>query len=176
MFKRREVWTKLIPTRFAVLRTSFVSLKAFKMKASLILLWRDAMKFSVSGYLLPKRRRNCDGLAVTSIREKAVTDSRRLMRPIVDLTGKQFGRLTVQRRTADKDFHACWECLCECGNTKQPCGTDLRLGRIRSCGCLARDLSSARFATNNPRPPQPRKKTIQRGTWHRVFVFRGLVK
>src|ERR1700722_4175576 len=43
MLRRREVCTKLMLTRRAVLRTSFVARNAFKMKSSEILLWRAAI-------------------------------------------------------------------------------------------------------------------------------------
>ena len=56
-------------------------------------------------------------------------------RPVIDLTGKKFGRLTVLKRVLNVAYHATWECLCDCGRTTKVQGTDLRLGRTRSCGC-----------------------------------------
>lgn len=60
-----------------------------------------------------------------------------------DLTGKQFGRLTVMKQVEDyvdsKGNHrARWECECSCGNpnTTFPTGSDLKSGKAQSCGCL----------------------------------------
>lgn len=60
---------------------------------------------------------------------------------LIDLTGKQFGRLTVISRADDQISgsgyrRAMWLCVCECGNEKVVSGRHLRSGAIRSCGCL----------------------------------------
>lgn len=60
-----------------------------------------------------------------------------------DLTGKQFGRLTVVQQVKDYidsngNHKARWECECSCENhTKTfPTGSDLKSGKAQSCGCL----------------------------------------
>lgn len=57
----------------------------------------------------------------------------------MDLTGKRYGRLLVIRRDHGKYY----ECLCDCGNTRlvnsDHLGTD-----TNSCGCLRREITSAR--------------------------------
>lgn len=64
---------------------------------------------------------------------------------LIDLTGKKFGRLTViEQNGLDKYNSALWFCKCECGNTKTINGKSLRIGHTRSCGCLAKHLSSKR--------------------------------
>lgn len=35
-----------------------------------------------------------------------------------------------------------WECLCECGTKHVVCGTSLRNGAIKSCGCLHREAAA----------------------------------
>lgn len=57
------------------------------------------------------------------------------MGTFIDLTGQQFGKLTVLCR-AGKD-HTCvaWLCRCSCGNEKVISGATLRKGKARSCGC-----------------------------------------
>lgn len=63
------------------------------------------------------------------------------MGTIIDLTGKQFGRLTVVRRseTAASNGNKKWECLCSCGKTVYRPGTLLRYGHTKSCGCYRVD-------------------------------------
>jgi len=59
--------------------------------------------------------------------------------------GDTFGRLTVismVKKTGKRGVW--WLCLCACGNTKTVSGYSLRTSRTRSCGCLRRELASAR--------------------------------
>lgn len=59
---------------------------------------------------------------------------------IKDMTGQKFGRLTVIKYAySDKSRCAVWVCKCECGNYVDAKGTELRYGRIKSCGCLQKD-------------------------------------
>ena len=63
------------------------------------------------------------------------------MAKMKDLTGKQFGRLTVIRNTEkQKDQATVWECKCACGNTAFVRCDALTTGKTRSCGCLQREL------------------------------------
>jgi hypothetical protein len=72
------------------------------------------------------------------------------MRHAIEMTGEKFGRLIVLGRARNGCYHAKWDCVCACGGFAQPMGTDLRLGRVNSCGCLSREKSSARLKANNP--------------------------
>lgn len=65
------------------------------------------------------------------------------MPPVVDLTGKQFGRLCVLSHAGTKYGHSSWLCLCECGKEKEVIASDLRSGKTNSCGCLRRELIAA---------------------------------
>lgn len=58
----------------------------------------------------------------------------------IDLTNKQFGRLTVLYIT-DKmqNNEHIWHCKCECGNECDVTGVSLREGHTRSCGCLKQE-------------------------------------
>jgi len=59
------------------------------------------------------------------------------MGAFVDLTGKTFGRLTVQSRGSNSAKNgARWLCLCTCGTQKQVDSYNLRHGNTKSCGCL----------------------------------------
>ncbi len=63
-------------------------------------------------------------------------------RPISDLHGKQFGRLTVIAHHGFRGKHSTWECVCTCGVKKVVLGAALKKG-LMSCGCLAREVHSA---------------------------------
>lgn len=68
-----------------------------------------------------------------------------------DIAGKKFGRLTAVRFLhRNKRGDALWECRCSCGAQHKASGVYLRLGRSRSCGCLNRDIMSARRGTKHP--------------------------
>ncbi len=59
---------------------------------------------------------------------------------LIDLTGRQFGNLTVIRRVEDHiDPYGkkvpMWLCRCSCGNEVSVAGSALRNGRTGSCGC-----------------------------------------
>jgi len=69
---------------------------------------------------------------------------------IKDITGQTFGRLTVisQAEKNPKSGATTWNCICECGNTKQVKGTSLKSGKTKSCGCLRsqiKDLTGQTF-------------------------------
>jgi hypothetical protein len=64
-----------------------------------------------------------------------------------DMTGLRFGRLIVINRVGSTSSgQARWECRCDCGNSTQSHGADLRRGRTQSCGCLKRKIMRNRFA------------------------------
>ncbi len=52
-----------------------------------------------------------------------------------NLTGKIFGRLTVQRYLGGSRHGAMWECACRCGRRVSVIGHNLLRGNSRSCGC-----------------------------------------
>lgn len=76
---------------------------------------------------------------------------------IKDLTGKKFTRLTVlgiYGRVKRYDGTLLyWSCVCECGTVKAIQGNDLKSGKVKSCGCLMRELNANSL----------RCKTLQRG-------------
>lgn len=63
-------------------------------------------------------------------------------RSVVDLTGKVFGRLTVNRLSHKENKRSVWNCKCECGNHIQVKGSYLTQGEVRSCGCLKREVNN----------------------------------
>ena len=63
-----------------------------------------------------------------------------------DIKGQKFGRLTaielINRRSPSGDAY--WKCQCECGNITEVRKSKLISGNTKSCGCLARELTSER--------------------------------
>lgn len=62
----------------------------------------------------------------------------------IDMVGKRFGRLIVIKEVVPHKKIAKWECLCDCGNTSQVQGTDLRRGKVVSCGCYKDEVNHER--------------------------------
>lgn len=55
--------------------------------------------------------------------------------------GMKFGRLTLVERIKI-DGRYMWKCRCSCGNEKYICGSDLRSGKTKSCGCYQKERAS----------------------------------
>lgn len=67
------------------------------------------------------------------------------MARIKDLTGQKFGRLTIIKEVEkDKNNKSQCLCICECGNEKIIRKSDLRTGKIKSCGCIKKEILSKR--------------------------------
>lgn len=62
----------------------------------------------------------------------------------IDLIGRTYGRLTVLSRDENAGKEPRWRCVCECGSVKVIYGTSLRSGQTKSCGCLAKIITSKR--------------------------------
>jgi hypothetical protein len=57
-----------------------------------------------------------------------------------DLTGRVFGRLTVNSFSHILTAKRHWSCICSCGNTVIVAAGNLTNGHTKSCGCLQIDL------------------------------------
>lgn len=73
-----------------------------------------------------------------------------------DLTGKQFGKLTVVQQAEDyidpKGVHrAQWLCQCNCPDAKQVVvlGSKLKSGHTTSCGCARKECATTLFKKEN---------------------------
>ena len=67
-----------------------------------------------------------------------------------DILGERFGRLIVVEKAGPNTHRKMrWLCRCDCGNQLIVLGDSLRNGRIQSCGCLQKELTSKRFSTHN---------------------------
>jgi hypothetical protein len=64
--------------------------------------------------------------------------------------GNKYGRLTViaPSQKHDKSRFQFWKCQCSCGNIIEVASNSLRSGNTKSCGCLQRELVSARSRIN----------------------------
>lgn len=63
----------------------------------------------------------------------------------IDITGLKFNRLLVLGYAYTTQKRATmWNCLCDCGNIKAINSNSLRKGRIKSCGCLQKEVVSSR--------------------------------
>lgn len=71
------------------------------------------------------------------------------MPKIIDLVGQRFYRLIVLERDMTKIGKAAyWICKCDCGTIKSIRGDSLRNGKIKSCGCLQKELAHKKFLEN----------------------------
>lgn len=61
----------------------------------------------------------------------------------IDLSGQRFGRLLVLREYGKihDNSHIYWVCVCDCGREKLVSGKHLRNGKIKSCGCLSKEVT-----------------------------------
>lgn len=78
------------------------------------------------------------------------------MAKLKDLTNQKFYRLTVIKRVEDyistndsSNRYVQWLCKCDCGNEVLALGTNLRRGKVKSCGCLSKELVSKRSKKYN---------------------------
>jgi hypothetical protein len=92
----------------------------------------------ITGYLRRGKKKSCGCI------KKELYDKN-----IREVSGKRFGRLVaimpLEKRAAG---YVIWQCRCDCGNIVETSITKLRLGRIFSCGCFARDQATARAETS----------------------------
>ena len=61
-----------------------------------------------------------------------------------DLTGRKFGYLTVLHRAPNKGKNGrstAWACHCDCGGYIETRATDLKNGKVKSCGCIRKQMS-----------------------------------
>ena len=69
------------------------------------------------------------------------------MGKLINLAGQRFGKLTVIKRVEDKILPSgrhttMWLCQCDCGNYTTVSSGHLRANKIKSCGCLIKEIAS----------------------------------
>lgn len=77
------------------------------------------------------------------------------MRPSKIRTGQKFGRLTIIADSGIRNGRGeiSWICMCDCGAKHRATTGNLNSRSVRSCGCLAREMSSMRRKKSR-RPPK----------------------
>lgn len=65
-----------------------------------------------------------------------------------NLEGNRFGRLTVIKNIGIINGRTTYECLCDCGNTKNVIKNSLIRGNTKSCGCIHKENVSNRMSTH----------------------------
>ena len=61
----------------------------------------------------------------------------------IDITGQKYNKLTVVRLYEKKGGIARWLCKCDCGKETIVRGKNLKIGAVKSCGCLAHETKPA---------------------------------
>ncbi len=84
----------------------------------------------------------------------------------LNLTHKQFGRLTVLKKSILGRYK--WLCLCSCGNETVVATSNLRSGGTKSCGCLHREKSAIRNIHKN----KQRKLSLEGQRFGRLIVLK----
>lgn len=65
------------------------------------------------------------------------------MNPRVNLSGRQFGKLTVIKQIGQNQWkNSIWLCKCECGGEKEVLYQRLTQHQTKSCGCLRKRKKS----------------------------------
>jgi len=84
------------------------------------------------------------------------------MTPIIDLTGRRFGKLFVLGIAARVNGkRPMWICRCDCGRTKTILGNSIRSGKTKSCGCFI-------FSFNQLKVVHGMSKTSEYKTWGKM--------
>lgn len=65
---------------------------------------------------------------------------------MIDITGIKFGKLTpIEIVGKNKRRQLMWKCKCDCGNENVVCGSEMRIGKIKSCGCSKKDAKNIKL-------------------------------
>lgn len=67
----------------------------------------------------------------------------------IDITGNKYGRLVAVSFAYRKNKNTYWNVVCDCGSTKQVGYSHLVRGKIKSCGCIKREILSSQSGENS---------------------------
>lgn len=97
-----------------------------------------AKYFHRKSTLTGELRTQCKGCIPRKASRKALRD--RDPR-VIDLIGQRFNKLVVVGFEGTRNRKAYWKCLCDCGIHTEVHSTNLKLGQVKSCGCLRKERS-----------------------------------
>lgn len=83
-----------------------------------------------------------------------------------DITGQQFGRLTVLAYAGARNGRRYWLCRCKCGNGSQVHTKNLRNGNTKSCGCL----NVEKITQRNYKHGKGRSSDKEYSTYHHIIA------
>lgn len=73
----------------------------------------------------------------------------KLNKKMSDITGQKFNRLVaIEPHSKNKWGNVVWKCKCECGNEHLAAEGKLKQGKVKSCGCLAKELHIKQLETH----------------------------
>lgn len=84
-----------------------------------------------------------------------------------NLTNQRFGRLLVIKDTGKRQNkkEKIWLCKCDCGNYTEVMTSNLTGNRIRSCGCLRREVSAQTGKDTAQKSRESNRKNYIDGTY-----------
>lgn len=88
-----------------------------------------------------------------------------------DLTGRDFGRLTVRGYEGKRGKDRYWRCVCQCGKQVVVRGRGLTApkGATKSCGCLQRERAKETARVHlKPRTTHGKVGTPEYAAWHHM--------
>lgn len=95
-----------------------------------------------------------------------MSDSVKTGRKPIDISGREFGRLTVLLSTEKRKHKSVvWLCKCECGTFTEQSASDMLTGKVSSCGCLAQEHSKRLGMAN--------RKHGHARTWHNTPTYKS---
>lgn len=69
----------------------------------------------------------------------------------IDITGQKFNMLTaIKPLRNDKYNKVIWQFKCDCGNTYEAVGSNVKCGEIKNCGCIHGNKQYSNFDYDNP--------------------------
>ncbi len=95
-----------------------------------------------------------------------------------NLEGQRFERLVVLKRTKLESGRGVWECMCDCGKTVYAAGFDLKVGKVKSCGCRRKEGLARKYPAGMIDGPEYRAyhaaKNRVKGKDHENYIYHDI--
>lgn len=82
-----------------------------------------------------------------------------------DMVGKKFNMLTVIERLPNQGKSTMYLCKCDCGNTRICRGVNLRIERVKDCGCVSQKIRAKHISEHTPMRTHGESKTSLYSIW-----------